>query len=286
MIERCLRRHGRRKPRFDRDVPRSARSIRSATWRIEGGRARAVHRRRHSLEAAAAADAGVSAQRRRLRVLCRTGCRRIRRASCSAGWAPRSCRRVGDRHRHVEGLYLRQCLTPILKPRRDSPICCRSRAAPRSSSAAPACSAERSVHRLCRTRRRAASSPAATSRSAARLSAALERRYPGRKAHAFAVDITDAGFDQAACWPTSAPRPAASLDILVNSGWSGRKNSFESISDDDWDLDIEVCLNGVFRTVKAAVPLLQAEARQHPDASRRCTDTWRPTIACMTATSS
>lgn len=47
------------------------------------------------------------------------------------------------------------------------------------------------------------------------------------------------------------------LDILVNSGWSGRKNTFESISDEDWNLDIEVSLNGVFRTVKAAEPLLE-----------------------------
>lgn len=84
----------------------------------------------------------------------------------------------------------------------------------------------------------------------------LERRYPGARAHALAVDITD---------PASITRLLADvaagtggrLDILVNSGWSGRKNSFESISDADWNYDIEVCLNGVFRTVKAAVPLLK-----------------------------
>ncbi|AMP91814.1 TPA: SDR family oxidoreductase [Legionella pneumophila] len=47
------------------------------------------------------------------------------------------------------------------------------------------------------------------------------------------------------------------LDILVNCGWSGRKNTFESISDEDWNLDIEICLNGVFRTIKRAYPLLK-----------------------------
>ena len=47
------------------------------------------------------------------------------------------------------------------------------------------------------------------------------------------------------------------LDILINSGWSGNKNTFESISNQDWDHDIEVCLNGVFRTIKAAHPLLK-----------------------------
>lgn len=47
------------------------------------------------------------------------------------------------------------------------------------------------------------------------------------------------------------------LDVLVNSGWSGRKNTFESISDADWMNDIEVCLNGVFRTIKTMFPLLK-----------------------------
>lgn len=46
------------------------------------------------------------------------------------------------------------------------------------------------------------------------------------------------------------------LDILINSGWSGRKNTFESITDENWNDDIEVCLNGVFRSIKTFVPLL------------------------------
>ncbi len=84
----------------------------------------------------------------------------------------------------------------------------------------------------------------------------IEKRYPGAKAQAFAVDITDAASIKRLVADVAATT-GGSLDILVNSGWSGRKNSFESISDQDWDLDIEVCLNGVFRTVKAAVPLLK-----------------------------
>jgi NAD(P)-dependent dehydrogenase (short-subunit alcohol dehydrogenase family) len=47
------------------------------------------------------------------------------------------------------------------------------------------------------------------------------------------------------------------LDILVNSGWSGKKNSLKSISMKDWNYDIEVCLTGVFRTIKNMIPLLQ-----------------------------
>lgn len=49
------------------------------------------------------------------------------------------------------------------------------------------------------------------------------------------------------------------LDILVNSGWSGRKNTFESISDDDWDYDVEICLNAVFRCCKRATPMLASK---------------------------
>lgn len=86
--------------------------------------------------------------------------------------------------------------------------------------------------------------------------APLRDRAPGSASfHALAVDITD----RASIRKLLADVESISdgLDVLVNSGWSGRKNTFESISDEDWDLDIEVCLNGVFRTVKAAVPLLE-----------------------------
>ena len=47
------------------------------------------------------------------------------------------------------------------------------------------------------------------------------------------------------------------LDVLINNAWSGKKNSFDSISMDDWKYDIDVCLNGVFYTVKKAVPYLK-----------------------------
>ncbi len=48
-----------------------------------------------------------------------------------------------------------------------------------------------------------------------------------------------------------------SLDILVNSGWSGNKNSFESISFTDWENDIDISLNSVFKTIKTFFPLLK-----------------------------
>jgi len=48
-----------------------------------------------------------------------------------------------------------------------------------------------------------------------------------------------------------------SIDILVNNAWSGNKNSWESINDQDWEYDINMSLNSVFRLTKAAFPELQ-----------------------------
>ena len=85
---------------------------------------------------------------------------------------------------------------------------------------------------------------------------ALQAEYHGLRASALEVDITDpVSID--AMLDAAARLEGGGLDILVNSGWSGRKNTFESISDADWNLDVEVCLNGVFRTIKRAFPLLR-----------------------------
>lgn len=84
--------------------------------------------------------------------------------------------------------------------------------------------------------------------------AQMSERFTGDH-QALDVDITDRNSIRKICEEASEIT-GGGLDILVNTGWSGRKNTFESISDEDWDLDIEVCLNGVFRTIKSAVPLL------------------------------
>lgn len=52
-------------------------------------------------------------------------------------------------------------------------------------------------------------------------------------------------------------KSADGLDLLVNNAWSGNKNTLTSISDDDWNYDMEVSLNGVFRCVKQFLPLLK-----------------------------
>lgn len=87
----------------------------------------------------------------------------------------------------------------------------------------------------------------------------LAATVKGAKVHATKVDITEPkSIDELVAWTRS--KTGGGLDILVNSGWSGRKNTFESISDEDWNLDIEVCLNGVFRTIKRSFPLLKEKS--------------------------
>lgn len=53
-------------------------------------------------------------------------------------------------------------------------------------------------------------------------------------------------------------RSRGPLDVLVNCAWSGRKNSLDSISVEDWKLDLDVCLTGVFTMTKSALPDLRA----------------------------
>lgn len=47
------------------------------------------------------------------------------------------------------------------------------------------------------------------------------------------------------------------IDILINNAWSGNKNSWETINDQDWEYDIDMSLNSVFRITKTAFPDLQ-----------------------------
>jgi len=75
------------------------------------------------------------------------------------------------------------------------------------------------------------------------------------KASGVQLDITDSeSLDSALQF---IDREYGQLDVLINNAWSGKKNSFESITIDDWKYDIDVCLNGVFYTIKKAVPYLE-----------------------------
>ncbi len=52
-------------------------------------------------------------------------------------------------------------------------------------------------------------------------------------------------------------REFGGLDILVNNAWSGKKNSWDSITEEDWGYDIDMSLNAVFRMIKVAFPMLK-----------------------------
>jgi len=82
----------------------------------------------------------------------------------------------------------------------------------------------------------------------------LSNRY-GIQAKGYAVDIMN--IESIERLLENIKNDFGRLDVLINNAWSGKKNSFESISFEDWNYDINMCLNAVFYTVKIAVPLLK-----------------------------
>lgn len=83
----------------------------------------------------------------------------------------------------------------------------------------------------------------------------LKAHFPSIKTLATGLDLTDK-VSIKRCIDTSVDK-FGKIDILVTCAWSGKKNSWDSITDEDWDYDIEICLNGVFRLIKAATPALR-----------------------------
>ncbi|MCI4662932.1 MAG: SDR family oxidoreductase [Neomegalonema sp.] len=73
---------------------------------------------------------------------------------------------------------------------------------------------------------------------------------------ALKLDITDSA-SVAACFEQIDAR-AGKLDILVNCSWTGAKNTWDTITEEDWLFDIDMCLNGPFRVIKEAYPRLKA----------------------------
>ncbi|MBZ9538043.1 SDR family oxidoreductase [Modicisalibacter tunisiensis] len=80
---------------------------------------------------------------------------------------------------------------------------------------------------------------------------------PGRH-QAMELDVTDRDSVEH-CMAMLRERHGG-LDVLINNAWSGRKNSWESIEEEDWYHDVDVSLNSVFRMVKLGFPLLEKRA--------------------------
>jgi gluconate 5-dehydrogenase len=73
---------------------------------------------------------------------------------------------------------------------------------------------------------------------------------------ALECDVTDPS-SVSSFFDIYASRHSAKLDVLINAAWSGSKSSWETLTEESWNLDLEVCLSGVRRTIIAAVPLLE-----------------------------
>jgi NAD(P)-dependent dehydrogenase (short-subunit alcohol dehydrogenase family) len=84
------------------------------------------------------------------------------------------------------------------------------------------------------------------------------RRLTEGSVQAVAVELDVLAKDSATRFFAHVHQHFNAIDILVNNAWSGNKNTWESITDEDWEHDIDMSLNSVFRLTKAAFPDLKA----------------------------
>jgi len=85
--------------------------------------------------------------------------------------------------------------------------------------------------------------------------AELTKAY-GVECHGYIVDIGDS--EAVARLKAEVSSQFETLDGLINCSGFGKKNTWESISEEDWLFDINISLNGVFRMTKAFEPMLRS----------------------------
>jgi NAD(P)-dependent dehydrogenase (short-subunit alcohol dehydrogenase family) len=83
-------------------------------------------------------------------------------------------------------------------------------------------------------------------------------RLTGGSIKAVALELDVLKKDSATEFFTRLHEHFEAVDILVNNAWSGNKNTWESIGNEDWEHDIDMSLNSVFRLTKAAFDDLKA----------------------------
>jgi NAD(P)-dependent dehydrogenase (short-subunit alcohol dehydrogenase family) len=83
----------------------------------------------------------------------------------------------------------------------------------------------------------------------------LCRNYPDAKHSACQLDISSP--ESISQCVEYVEEKLGGFDVLVVCAWSGKKNDWDSINDEDWDYDIEVCLNGVYRLIKRSTEALK-----------------------------
>lgn len=86
--------------------------------------------------------------------------------------------------------------------------------------------------------------------------AGLSKSYKSQKFYATKVDISDS--NSVVSGIEDITSNIGDIDVLVVCAWSGRKNDWDTITEDDWSYDIDVCLTGVFRLIKASTQSLES----------------------------
>ncbi len=81
-------------------------------------------------------------------------------------------------------------------------------------------------------------------------------RQSGRTVYADVADVTDP--DQVSAFIEASADALGGIDILVNNAGAASPGSFASLTDDDWQRDLDVKLFSQIRCTRAALPRLRA----------------------------
>lgn len=84
---------------------------------------------------------------------------------------------------------------------------------------------------------------------------AAELRAAGAIVHTAVCDVTDA--DASAGYVEAAAEALGGLDIIVNNAGRAFPGTFETLTDDDWNNDLQVKLFSMIRCARAALPWLR-----------------------------
>src|SRR5919198_6463275 len=79
-----------------------------------------------------------------------------------------------------------------------------------------------------------------------------ELRAHGTVIHAQVADVTDVA--QIEDFVASAARALSGIDILVNNAGGARPGSFETLTDEDWQADLDVKLFSMIRCTREVLP--------------------------------
>ena len=85
---------------------------------------------------------------------------------------------------------------------------------------------------------------------------AAELRASGRKIHAQAADVTDP--EQIKDFVARSAQTLGGIDILVNNAGAARPGTFETLTDEDWKIDLDVKLFSMVRFSREVLPHMRA----------------------------